>query len=99
MVKRLGTRVGSYYACFDHNYKFIIIFQRTSVPLNQFLKCCGHRTKCTEHGSTRIIQNGSVSKCVQNYGTVCYPGGVYNLLCMIHSILWAVVGTMHYGQA
>ena len=70
--------VGSYYACFAHNYKFTIIFRRTSEPLDPFLKCCGH---CT--------------KCVHNYGTVCYPARVYNLLCMIHSILWAVVGTMH----
>ena len=81
MVKRLGTIIGSYYACFAHNYKFTIIFQRTSEPLDPFKKCCGH---CTI--------------CVQNYGTVCYPVRVYNLLCMTHSILWAVVGTMHYDH-
>ena len=79
MVKRLGTIVGSYYACFAHNYKFTILFQRISEPLDPLLKCCDH---CI--------------KCVQNYSTVCYPVRVYNLLCMIHSILRAVVGTHIY---
>ena len=38
MVKRLGTIVGSDYACFAHNYKFTIIYSKGLQSLLTHLK-------------------------------------------------------------